>query len=402
MKTFLKTHGTKIIRADGRPVILKGVNLGGWLMMEGYILHARNLAEQNFKKNFAKALGEKTLREFEEQFRNSFIEEKDIKTIAGWDFNCVRVPFNYRLIEKKPFRYAEEGVSYLDKIVNWCQKYNLWAILDLHAAAGAQNHDWHSDSLGKADLWNGDGFKERTYRLWEFLADRYKDHQSVAGYDLLNEAVIHDAQRLNNFYKNLIKRIRRVDKNHILFVEGNTWAVDLDCLERFEDDNYVLSVHAYQPLDFTFNLIPHLSYPSRYKNSLWNKEALKRSLRAYKRISELRLKPVFVGEFGVNSRNGNFGEDAWVKDMVSCFKDFGFSWAYWTYKAVKNSTLPDGVISYMDNPVWVNRQGPMTGWETYASCWPNRKREIIQSWRSRHFQVNTLILNALLRRQSRL
>ena len=395
MKEFLRTHKTKIVNAKGRPVILKGVNLGGWLMMEGYILHAPNFAEQIFKKNFAKALGKSALASFEKEFRGHFIREKDFKTIAGLGFNCIRLPFHYRLVEKRPYRYDAYGLLYLDRAIRWARKYRLWLILDLHAAPGAQNYDWHSDSLGEALLWKRKDFQERTFALWEFLAARYKNEPVVAGYDLLNESVTENTRLLNAFYKNLIKRIRKADRNHILFVEGNRWAVDLKCLERFDDDNYALSIHAYQPLDFTFNFVRHLKYPFSAKGARWNRDTLRKMLAPYRTISQERSLPIFVGEFGVNDREGYDGEDRWVRDMLSCFKEFGFHWTYWTYKAIKNSIFPDGIFSLRDNPPWVNRQGPLMGWDTYSRYWTGRKKEIIRSWHTGGFNANTRIVNAL-------
>ncbi len=65
MRKFLITRGTKIVKPNGRPIVLKGVNLGGWLMMEGYILGAPNNPEQAFKREFVKKLGPRTLAAFE-------------------------------------------------------------------------------------------------------------------------------------------------------------------------------------------------------------------------------------------------------------------------------------------------------------------------------------------------
>ncbi len=392
---FLRTHGQRIVNDHGQPIILKGVNLGGWLMMEGYILHSPNLAEQIFKKNFVTALGKKALEDFEKDFRDHFIQESDIKKIAGWGFNCIRLPFNCRIIESLPDKYDGDGLEYLDQVMAWAKKYKVWLILDLHAAWGAQNNDWHSDSLGQALLWQKKEFRKRTFRLWEFLADRYKEETAVAGYDLLNEAVLEDTKLLNVFYKELIKTIRGVDRNHMLFVEGNRWAQDLACLEDFSDDNLVLSVHAYQPLEFTFNLIPHLHYPLKTKTANWEKKDLRQSLSGYAAIAKERQRPIYVGEFGVNDREGLYGEDRWVKDMVSCFQEFGFHWTYWTYKAIKNNVFPDGIFSYLENPPWVNRAGPGMGWDMYSALWPQKRKEIVESWKTKNFSENSSILKTL-------
>jgi len=213
MKNFLRTNKTKIVSKGNKPITLKGVNLGGWLMMEAYILHAPNFPEQKFKKEFSNALGKKALYSFEQKYRGSFIREWDIKNIAQLGFNCIRVPFNYRLIAKTPYRYDQQGIRFLDQVIRWAKKYRIWVILDLHAAPGAQSCDWHADSMGKAELWTRKTNQERALALWEFLADRYKDEESVAGYDLLNEAVLENTKLLNRFYKKLIKKRRhkRID-----------------------------------------------------------------------------------------------------------------------------------------------------------------------------------------------
>lgn len=380
---------------DNREVILKGVNLGGWLMMEGYLLHAPNRPEQRFRREFAAAMGKKALDDFDRSFRENFITEKDIAGIRRLGFNCVRVPFHYRVVEKAPYVYGAEGLSYLDRIMRWAKKYKIWVILDLHAAPGAQNHDWHSDSAGQARLWRSKTYQERTFALWEFVAGRYKNEEGVAGYDLLNESVVGDPRPLNGFYKALIKRIRAVDKNHILFVEGNRWATDIECLEEFDDDNYALSIHSYEPSEFTFNLVPQLVYPYKEKGRACSKAALKEHLSRYAHLSQERRLPIFAGEFGVNYRGGNYGEGRWLADMLECFKDFGFHWTYWTYKAVKNSCFPDGLFSYYENPKWVNRQGPVSGWDTYKSCWRQCRKEMIRSWRTDQFKVNRNILKVL-------
>lgn len=395
IRNFLRTRGAKIVDKAGRPVTLKGVNLGGWLMMEGYILQSPNRAEQLFKKNFAVVLGKDALQAFEKDFRNHFILESDIQRIAGYGFNCIRLPFNSRLIEEKPYQYSKEGLSYLKKVIAWGKKHKVWIILDLHAGCGAQNHDWHSDSLGSADLWTKKNLQKRTIALWEFLADRFKDEEGIAGYDLLNESVIHDARALNSFYERLIKAIRGIDRRHILFVEGNRWAQDLDCLEDFHDDHLSLSVHCYAPLEFTCNLIPHLQYPLKSKNGGWDKARMHRFLSGYQKISQERGRPLYVGEFGVAARGGFYGEDQWLKDMLDCFKEFGFHWTYWTYKAVKNSIFPDGILSFFDNPAWVNRAGPLTGWETYPLHWKKKRKEMIRSWQTDGFRENEAILEVL-------
>jgi len=114
----------------------RGVNLGGWLMMEGYIIAGRNIPEKAFRKAFREAQGGDALHEFDHEFRSRFITASDFKRIRSWGANSVRLPFHYRLIESRPFEYDMDGLKWLKKALSWGKKYQLKIILDLHAAPG--------------------------------------------------------------------------------------------------------------------------------------------------------------------------------------------------------------------------------------------------------------------------
>jgi hypothetical protein len=398
---FLKVYKSKIVDESGRSVTLKGVSLGGWLMMEGYMLCGRNIAERTFRENFEKALGRDTLADFTRSFRDAFITEEDIEIIKGWGANCIRVPFNYKVVEfeDRPFSLNEEGLSYLDKVVKWCQRHELYCILDMHAAPGAQNPDWHSDCSDKPDLFSNEFNKDRYLRLWHFLASRYKDYSAVAGYDILNEPVVDTGQEalVKDLYERATKEIRDAGDRHIIFLEGNQWAQRLNFLGTPVDSNTAYSIHAYPPIAFTFNLERELHYPGKAYGITWNKTALEMLGMTYRNFIKRHDVPLYVGEFGVNARDGYYGENAWVSDMLSIFKKHSLHWTYWTYKTVANCVYPDGIYRYVENPAWVNRQGPVSGWETFSALWPKEKGRMTFSWRTENFKSNDKLLAVLKR-----
>jgi hypothetical protein len=80
--------------------------------------------------------------------------------------------------------------------------------------------------------------------LWEKLAEHYKDNTWVAGYNPLNEPAdrgtflsirrggevlnkFTEHTRLVGFYDRIEAAIRRVDPEHILFLDGNTYAMGM-------------------------------------------------------------------------------------------------------------------------------------------------------------------------------
>jgi len=388
---MLKTRNNGIVNSDGNEVCLRGVNLGGWLMMEGYILHGKNIAEKIFKKEFKKRCGQKELDSFSHLYRNNFIQESDFKNIASLNLNCVRIPFNFSIIE-----YGR--MDALEKAVDYCEKYSIYCILDMHAAPGSQNEDWHADSDGRAGLWTNNKYQKRFFELWETLADRFKDRAIIAGYDVLNEPVINvpDAGRiLRKLYMGLVKRIRSIDKGHIIFLEGNTWSQVFEDIGEPFSENLSYSAHFYHPLEFTFNFQRGLRYPGYILGEQWNRDTIKRRLETYYNHSKKWNVPIFLGEFGVNSRDGYYGEFEWLKDTISCFRDFKFHWTYWTYKAIANSVFPDGVYQYLANPLWVNRQGPVSGWENFYDLWDVHKEKILESWKTENFTKNRSLADIL-------
>jgi endoglucanase len=397
---MLKIKNGSIVNSKGRKVFLRGVNLGGWLMMEGYILYGRNISEKSVKAEMTRRYGKKEIDNFTREYRNNFIKEEDFKNIAGLGFNCVRLPFNHKLIENqdKKFSINKDGVKLLKKAVSWCRKYGIYCILDMHAGPGSQNQDWHSDSDGEMFLWKDKKCQERYLRLWEALAKIFKNDETVAGYDILNEPVIKTNGRkiLRPFYKKAVKRIRAADNKHIIFLEGNMWSQRLEDIEEPFGDNISYSVHFYPPLEFTFNFHRGLKYPGRINGESWGANKIKRILKTYRDYSEKWNVPIFVGEFGVNSRLGECaGELDWVRDTLECFKEFNFHWTYWTYKAVGNSIFPDGIYQYQANPPWINRQGPVYGFENYYTLWKDHKKDIIESWKTVNFTKNKALANLL-------
>lgn len=400
---FLSTKNRKIIDTNNKNIFLRGVNLGGWLMMEGYTLYGRNISESVFKRGMAENYSKKEVDVFVDTFRNSFIAEDDFRRISNIGLNCVRMPFNFRLIEddKRPFRYNESSISMLEKVLTWCERYNIYCILDMHAACGSQNSEWHSDSNGKAYLWNKKICQKRFFNLWQFLADKFKDRSIIAGYDILNEPVIREPlnKSFRNFCKETVRHIRKIDKKHIIFLEGNLWARVLEDIGEPFSENICYSIHYYDPVDFTHNFCKGLRYPGSINGERWDRERIDRDLKAYHKLGRKWNVPIFLGEFGINFRCGKCdGELTWLKDVLELCEEYKFHWTYWTYKTIANSIFPSGLFQYLLNPPWINRMGPVYGWENYYALWKEHKKDIIKSWNTEYFTENKPIINLLLQR----
>jgi hypothetical protein len=339
----------KILRASGRtvlegerPVRLRGVNLGGWMLIEDYMI-GLPWTEWKIREQFRRVLGDAAADAFFGAWAESYVTEADVAFLARQGFTYVRLPFNYRQFESDltPGKWREEGFRLLDRAISLCRAHGLWVLLDLHAAAGAQARDQNAGSAyGETYFWQQRAFMDRTTALWVEIARRYRDDPAVLGYNLLGEPVTDDVARLNEFYLGAIRAIRAVDPSHLIVLDSNRWAKDVRSLQDrlFEDPQVVPALHHYYFDDAFF---PRLTqYPGKIAGHVCDRAALERTLDG--KHDERRIdRPVFAAEFGVTRSHAQpFPVQlAITRDLVSIFEEKGWGWALWCYKDLKHMGL---------------------------------------------------------------
>jgi len=333
----LQARGLEIVEGD-KPVRLRGVNLGGWMLIEDYMI-GLPWTEWKIREQFRRVLGDEAYSSFFNAYLDSYIAEGDLAFLEKCGFNFVRLPFNYRHFESDlaPGQWLEGGFHRLEQTVSQCRKHNLRVLLDLHAAPGAQARDQNAGSAyGETYFWYHKQFLDRATALWKELARRYSGDAAVAGYNLLCEPVTHDPPRLNTFYLQTIHAIREVDRDHLIVLDGNYWARDVACLEDrlFEDPQVITALHHYYDQTPAF---AHLTeYPGTADGKVCDRTALAATL-----IGEYDQKriprPVIAAEFGVVRTNPQpFAVQlAITRDLISIFEEKGWGWAMWCYKDLR-------------------------------------------------------------------
>ncbi len=328
-QSFLKTQGQKIVNAKGENVYLKGLGLGGWMLQEGYMLKTDSFAGPQFKikEKIAEVAGEDGKNEFYKAYLKNGITKKDIDSLAKWGFNSIRLPMHYDLytlpIEKEKVKgqntWLEEGFQMTDDLLKWCEDNKVYLILDLHAAPGGQGNDANisDNDKSKPNLWQSEENQKKTIALWKKLAERYKDKEWIAGYDLINEPNYpftgkneNGTDEMSNaplwkLQKDISDAIRLVDKNHIIFLEGNGWGNNYNGLIPLWDDNLVLSFHKY-----------------------WTTNA-QESVQSIVNLREKLNVPIWLGETGENS-------NVWFTELNQLLLKNNIGYAYWPMKKIDN------------------------------------------------------------------
>ena len=95
---YLSTQGTRIVDGDGKPVILRGMGLGGWMLQEGYMLKLGDLGQQHvIHRRLAELAGQEAVDEFERAWLDHHMTKADMDALGRWGFNSVRLPMHHAL-----------------------------------------------------------------------------------------------------------------------------------------------------------------------------------------------------------------------------------------------------------------------------------------------------------------
>lgn len=259
-----------IVNENGEKIVLKGVNLGNWLLWEtwmGFVPeYTDDWAYYDTLQVLLDRFGEEKTAEIVKTFEDNFITEEDIAQIEKLGFNCIRVPFWYRNFMTEDLEWLAEnhndnsGFQKLDWLISTCEKYGIYVMLDLHGAPGGQSKNHCTGKAGRNELYENEAMMNATVELWCAIAERYKDNKIVCAYDLLNEpqnnggyegdytwaAESEDAvSRTNKAYDILYKAIREIDKNHIISFEGVWSTTVLPNPQEMGYENMLYQLHLY-------------------------------------------------------------------------------------------------------------------------------------------------------------
>ena len=265
-------------------------------------------------------------------------------------------------------------------MLDWCEKYKVYAILDMHGAPGGQSGLACDDGIdNRTHTYEEPESRKRTVLLWEHIAERYKDRWIVGGYDFLNEPIsgIGMEERIDevqSLYEEIIAGIRKHDKNHMLTLESEVFSGGTRLFDRDFDPechNWCMHVHFY-------GFSPERKDLYRYLDA---------SLRCNV--------PVWIGEGGSDNVS-----NAIYYDIAS---DYDIGYSVWTWKSIMDENghgaglvqypLPEGwapIYAYITNG------GPRPSYEESMAIFD----EMLENLSPSHYTVDEERSRYLLRKQS--
>ena len=300
---MLRCRDGRFVNGEGQEIILHGYGTANWENVEGFMIGGPPTPMETFQfmlfpgpnkdhnperwtcrrtvsQTIRELCGSAYLSTFWDRWEENHLREEDVALMAELGYNCVRIVLNANaLLDEEPgIHFNEKGFGRLSRVIDWCEKYRLYAILDMHGVVGG-NNGATGDSLfcEYPSVFLDEESRERQILLWEEIVRRYGSRWIIAGYDLINEPVSSPVQHqyiplLKQYYDDCIARLRKLDREHIMFLEGAKYARDLRIFDHNYDpecNNWAISIHLYGASPEIKDLYPWLLKCREWNVPLW-------------------------------------------------------------------------------------------------------------------------------------
>lgn len=337
---------------------LRGVNLGGWLVLEKWMTPSlfAGLAARD-ETSWCVELGEKADAILKGHWQ-TFIDREDFVWLASIGINAVRIPVGYWLFSAdypyhssfgdSRYPFVQGGVDILDQAFEWAEQLGLLVVVDLHAAPGCQNGFDNGGIQDVCDWHTQKDYIDYSLRTLERLAHRYGNHPALHGIEVLNEPRWDiDTELLKDYTLAGYQIIRQycVEDIAVVFHDGFRGFREYDgFMSGPEYKNVIFDIHRYQCFikeDVELDIFGHLQkVVVDWKNE------------AEEIISNAGI-PTYVGEWSLGldlkminawnqgafdySQTGmddfqlNLAYRAYAAAQLACFEKY-LGWFFWSYK----------------------------------------------------------------------
>lgn len=269
-------------------------------------------------------------------FQGGWVTEADIAWIAEQGFNMVRVPMGWRGLTSQSDQapptelvWNELAFARLNELLDWCESYEIYAVLDIQEAPGGQN-----EYAEPSTLYENPEMQALTVQLWEELSRRYQDRDTVAAYSLLAEPMSAPSTEARDaMYDQIVQAIRAQGDDHLLVIhDGFRGLYSLPVPAERGWEGVVYSTHLFEwgassEADYTAILSAYDQLFSTTQNT--------------------QQVPYYIGSFST------FQDEPWAYaaagNMVQLFESRDWGWTLWTYKRI-------------DDPIDLSLWGNSTGW----------------------------------------
>jgi len=325
-----------------------GMGIGGWLTNYKRF----NCIPENQRMDL-------TIGDFEHF--STYITENDIAYISSLGMDHIRLGFDQIVVENPNGSFRKEIIEKIKDFCDWCQKYGLNAVLNLHKAKGN-----YCDIMEEETLLESERLKDGFVRFWDNMEEELSSYQSVA-FEILNEVKNVEPSAWNTLAKRTIDAIRKKNTDRIVIIGSTCWNSPntLKDLEVYDDENVIYTFHTYDPFSFTHqrgvlqsgpmyynrkmpypcDIEPYRDYEKTVNGVAESYLGFERMDKAYVysslkgALDFAKMHPdkiLWCGEFGTIRHANIEWRENWMRDVISFFKENEIPYCVWNYLSTPN------------------------------------------------------------------
>ena len=246
--------------------------------------------------------------------------------IKAKGFNSLRIPAKWsaHAQTEAPYTIDKDFMDTIRWAINLSLANGLVTVINIH----------HYDEIMTDPAAN----KARFLAIWDQIAHEFQSYSDSLYFEILNEPNTNLTPQLwNDYLAEGLSKIRETNPDRMVIIGTANWGgVDgLSQLTLPEDSNLILTIHYYNPFNFTHQGAdfagmggsPAVSWDS----TAVEVNAIKSDMDIIKQYSDRHNVPVYIGEFGAIENADDASRARWIGCLHSFYQEYGFSAAYWEY-----------------------------------------------------------------------
>jgi endoglucanase len=297
---------------------------------------------------------------FETAWGNPVTTKANIDTIKNAGFNAIRIPVSWAKCADSEYNIREDWMLRVKDVVNYAVANDMIIILNTH----------HDEGIFKFRNSQMDESKKAFQRIWEQIADTFKDYNEKLIFEGLNEprtigspaewrgGTPEERENLNTLMQIFVDTVRAsgsFNKNRVLMVTGYAASADASALQaiKIPDDpensknKIVVSIHAYIPNNFA--LSTNNAYNTWNKENVTDASPITAMINRADNLFVSKGIPVIMGEYGAMNKDNLADRIEWARYYTDYARSKGIKCFWWDNGLLRGEGERFGLLDRTNN-----------------------------------------------------